>query len=98
MDGKFVCEFFARGNGLLADPRDTVLLDRNFQAVPVEACGFGQAIFEDDTDAVALLNLNGGSGAGAVITPDVDGLERSDLAAGGLGGETVYFLMSGVVR
>ena len=91
MDGEFVSVFFAGWNRFLADPRDAVLFDGNFQAVPVHGGGFRQAIFEDDADAVALIDLDRGTGAASVVTPGVDGLERRDLALHDFGRETKDF-------
>ena len=62
MDGEFVGVFFAGRDRFLADPGDAVLVDGNFEAVPVDGGGFGQAIFEDDADAVALIDLDCGPG------------------------------------
>ena len=91
MDCKFVDIFFSRSYGFLADPRNAVLIDGYFQTVPVQGSGFGQFVFEDDADAVALLHLNRGAGAGSVVAPGVDGFERSDFAFHGLGHELEDF-------
>src|SRR5579863_2871510 len=80
MDGKFVGVFFARSDGLLADPGDAVLFDGNFEAVPVNGSGFGEAIFENNADAFALLDLDCWAWATSVVAPGVDGFERRDFA------------------
>src|SRR5271154_390552 len=80
MDREFVGVFFAWRDGLLADPRHAVLLYGNFEAVPVNRSGFGQAVFEDDAHAFALLHLNRGAGARAVVAPCVDRFEWSDFS------------------
>src|SRR5579859_1161341 len=73
MNGEFVDVCFTGRDGLLADPGNAVLRDRNFKAVPVQGSGFGEMVFEDDADAVALMDLNGRAGAGAVVSPGVNG-------------------------
>src|SRR5271156_4551079 len=91
MDREFVGVFFAWRDGLLADPRDAVLLDGNFEAVPVNGSGFGEAVFEDDAHAFALLNLNRGAGARAVVAPCVDRFEWSDFSFHWLGDQMENF-------
>jgi hypothetical protein len=80
MDGELVGVFFAGRDGFLADPWDAVLGDGNFQAVPVDGGGFGEAILEDYANAIALLNLDGGARTAAVVAPGVDGFEWGDFA------------------
>ena len=94
MDGEVVGEFVAGRHGFLADPGDTILLDGNFQAVPVEGGGFGEMIFENDADVISLADLKSGTWAGAVVAPGVDGFERGDFAADGFGGEVEDFYIA----
>src|SRR2546427_9507443 len=87
MDGELVQIFSAGRHGLLADERHAVLLDGDFEAVPVERGGFGQGVFKDDADAVALPNLDGWAGARTAVAPNVQRFERNDTALEGFGGE-----------
>src|ERR1700687_254949 len=87
MHGEFVNIPLTRCDRLLADVRDAVLLDGNFEAVPVDGSGFRKFVFEDDADAIALLNLDGWAGADPVVAPGVDGLEGRDLSPHRFGGE-----------
>src|SRR5260370_21537070 len=66
MHGKFIDIFFTGRDRLLADVGDAVLLDRNFQAVPVNRSGFRKFVLENDSDAIALLNLDGRAWAESV--------------------------------
>src|SRR4029077_19458731 len=80
MHGEFVNVFFAGCDRLLTDVRDAVLLDGNFEAVPMDGSGFWKFVFEDYADAIALLDLDGRAGADPVVAPGVDGLEGRDFA------------------
>ena len=62
VDREFIGVGFAGGDGLLADEGDAVLFDGNFEAVPVHGSAFGKSVFDVDADAVALRDLNGGTG------------------------------------
>ena len=79
MNDEFVGVRFAGSNGLLADERNAVLLDGNFQAVPVHGGAFRKRVFDVDADAIALGDLNGGPGTRAVIAPGIDGFEGRDF-------------------
>src|SRR2546425_12860688 len=87
MYGELVQIFSAGRHGLLADERHAVLLDGDFEAVPVERGGFGQGVFKDDADAVALPNLDGRAGARTAVAPNVQRFERNDAALERFGGE-----------
>jgi len=80
MHGEFVSVGFARRDGPLADERYAVLLDGDFDAVPVHGRAFRKTIFDEDANAVALCDLNRGTGATAVVTPDVERFPRDDSA------------------
>src|SRR5262249_34102658 len=92
--GEFIGVFFARCDRLLADEGSAVLVDGNFEAVPVDRSGFRKAIFEDDPDAIGLIDLNGGSRAGTVVAPGIDGLEWRDFAANGFRSEVKDFYVA----
>jgi hypothetical protein len=85
VNGEFIGKRAAGRNGFLADPRNAVLLDGDFEAVPVHGSAFREGIFDDDADAVTLRELDGWSGAAAVVAPSIDGFEGRDLALERLG-------------
>jgi hypothetical protein len=87
MHGKLVDVPVSRCHGLLADPGHAVLLDGNFQTVPVQGSRFRQMIFENHTHALALLDLNRRSRAAPVVAPCVDGFKRHNLLLHRFGGE-----------
>jgi hypothetical protein len=49
---------------------------------------FREGVFDVDADAIALGDLNRGARRGAVIAPDLDGLEGNDSLFEGSGFET----------
>ncbi len=77
---EFIGVRLAGRDGFLADVGHAVLLDGNFEAVPVHRRALGQAIFEFDSDAVALLHLNCGPWRTSVVAPDVERLPGNDFA------------------
>ena len=79
VDDEVVRKALAGADRLLADAGHAVVADGIFEAVPVHGGRLGQLVLEDDADLVALRDLDGGAGRGAVIAPDVDGLVRRDL-------------------
>ena len=91
VDGEFVGVGFAGCDGFLADEGDAVLFDGHFEAVPVHGGAFGQGVFDVDADAIALRDLNRGTGAGAVVAPCVNRFEGSDFAFHGFGAEVEDF-------
>jgi hypothetical protein len=91
MDGEFVDVLFSGRDRLLADPGNAVLRDGNFEAVPVQGSGFREMIFEDDANAIALMDLNGRAGTRAVVAPSVDSFERRDFSPHGFGAEIEDF-------
>ena len=91
VDSEFVGVGFAWRYRLLADEGDAVLFDRDFEAVPVHGSAFRKSVFDKDADAIALGDLDGGAGAGAVVAPGVDSFEGSDFAFHGFGAEAEDF-------
>lgn len=87
MNGEFIGISFAGSDGFLADERYAVLLDRNFQTVPMHGGTFRKSVFDVDADAVALRDLNGGPGTRAVVTPGIYGFEGRDFLFEGRGFE-----------
>jgi hypothetical protein len=83
--------FFAGWDWFLADPGDAVLFNGDFQAVPVDGGGFGEIIFEDDADAIVLIDLDCGTRATAVVAPCVDGFEGGKFAFYDFSGEAEDF-------
>ena len=59
--------------------------------LPVHGGAFWQRVFDDDADAVTLIDLHGRAGATAVVAPRVDGFEGSNLAFQRFGFQTKYF-------
>ena len=57
MNREFVGKSFAWCDGFLADVGHAILLDGNFQTMPVHGSALRQAIFHMDAHAVALLHL-----------------------------------------
>ena len=77
---EFVGKSFAGGDGLLADEGDAVLFDGDFQAMPVHGGALRECVFDVDANAIALCDLDGGAGAGTVVTPGVNSFEGCDFA------------------
>ncbi len=63
VDGEFVGIRFAGRDRFLADEGHAVLFDGDFQAVPVHGGAFGQGVFDDDANVIALRDLDRGTGA-----------------------------------
>ena len=80
MDGEFVRMFFPGRQWFLADPRNAVLLNRNFQPMPMNGRRFGKAILKDHANPIVLANLYRRPRAAAVISPRVNRLERRDFS------------------
>src|SRR6266851_2644639 len=62
MQVEFVDELLAGRNWLLADVRGSVHFEWNLETMPVHGGRFRETIFYDDPHAVALCDLNRGSG------------------------------------
>ena len=69
---EFVDECLAGRDEVLHEPGNSVLADRDLQAVPVDRRGLGQAVLDDDPHPVALVDLDHRAGHRSVETPDVD--------------------------
>ena len=76
---EFVRVTSAGWHRFLADPRDAVLLNGQFQPVPVHGGALWECVFEYHAHAIALRDLNGWPGATTVVTPGIDCLERRDF-------------------
>ena len=72
MDLKLVNEAAARNNGLLRDAGLAIVAHLIFEAVPVDGGRFGEMVVEDDAHVIALVDLDGWAGRGAVEAPEVE--------------------------
>ena len=69
VDVELVDEAAAGRDGLLRDAGLAVVAHLIFEAVPVDGACLGQMVVEDDAHVVALSDLNGRAGRGAVESP-----------------------------
>src|SRR5690242_2612633 len=70
---EFVDKTLSRHDGLLSNARNSVHLNRQFEAVPMDSGRFRQVIVEDDSHTISFICLNRRTRCAAVETPEIEG-------------------------
>ena len=90
LDGEVVGKALAGLDRSLADAGHAVIAELVFKAVPMNRAGLRELVLEDDSNFVALGDLDRRAGRAAVEPPNIDGLLRSDLLFEDVGGEAKH--------
>src|ERR1700758_4333162 len=62
--------------------------------MPVHRCRFGEVVFDDDANAIALIHFNRWAGSAAVKAPEVNYTSRNNLLFNRLGDEMEFLYAS----
>ena len=67
-------------NKVLGEPRHTIVLNGEFQAMPMDGRRFRQLIVDYNTDPVSLNSFNSRAGHGVVVAPDIHELAWQEFS------------------
>ena len=79
LQSELVDETAAGEDRVLREAGAAVHGEGDIEAVPVHGGRLGEMIVHDDADAVALNDLDGGAGGGAVVAPEIEDLAGEDF-------------------